>query len=171
MPTCLTVIKWWGLIAVPLNGPNCPSYCQPLPVSGPVGAAVFAVGSAVRKSVTAVASGEAKINAVMIAIGKARRVMLIPNGCRFLAQSYKNYKNRVFWTCDDFFLCAFSLIRGGSIENPNRTSARVSSRFGENRRAHFLVWFFDSSAIGSRTNLAATKNLRASRGRLVTVAG
>ena len=93
---CFTVIKCCGLIAVPRNGPNCPSYCQPLPVSGPVGAVVFTLGSEVKKSVTPSTSEDVRIKAATNVIGKSRRVMFGPDKCRFLAQSYKNYKNHVF---------------------------------------------------------------------------
>src|ERR1700716_147440 len=108
---CFTVIKWWGLIAVPVKGPNCPSYCQPLPVSAPVGAVLFAAGSEVKKRVTASARKEVRIDTAMIAIGKSRRVIFSPDECRFLAQSYKNYKNQWFLDRWRFFLFAFSPMR------------------------------------------------------------
>jgi hypothetical protein len=82
---CFTVMKWCGLIAVPRNGPNCPSYCQPLPVSAPVGAFVFALGSEVKKSVTPSTNEDVRIRAATIVIEKSRRVMFDPDSCRFLA--------------------------------------------------------------------------------------
>jgi hypothetical protein len=87
MPTCFTVMKWCGLMAVPRNGPNCPSYCQPLPVSAPVGAVVFTLGSDVKKNVTPSTIEDVRIKAATIVIGKRRRVMFGPDNCRFLAQS------------------------------------------------------------------------------------
>src|ERR1700681_441134 len=63
MPICLTVMKWLGPIAVARKGPKLASYCHPLPVSAPVGSVVFADGSAVENSRTAVARGDEIRNA------------------------------------------------------------------------------------------------------------
>jgi hypothetical protein len=72
---------------------------------------VFAAGSAVEKSATALAGDEVRIEAAMIAKGKSRRVIFKPDNCRFLAEFYKNYKNRAFWRGGYFFLFAFPSIR------------------------------------------------------------